>query len=288
VILNPRWPPSVNISIIVKHGSLSSSKTLRKGCWIRDLSVNQACDHWEVRDVVAHLAAQAEYYAAWIARSLQGDASTPEGLPAAGSATAASVAESAAQRVIARREQWGDQILSAFITANAQLNHRLASLGPQDWEKPHFFNSLGIAPLRFRPALRLFELVLHGWDIRSRLEANVHLPAESLPVLLGLVRGPFTRWLFRPGPRLPAPIRYRFALTGTDAHDTDIVVEGDAASIEPAGAAAATVICRCNTETFVLLMTGRLRLPDVLAQGHLVAEGEVERVDTFAQRFGGA
>jgi hypothetical protein len=41
VILNPRWPPSVNISIIVKHGSLSSSKTLRKGCWIRDLSVNQ-------------------------------------------------------------------------------------------------------------------------------------------------------------------------------------------------------------------------------------------------------
>ena len=41
VILNPRWPPSVNISSIVKHGSLSSAKTLRKGCWIRDLSVNQ-------------------------------------------------------------------------------------------------------------------------------------------------------------------------------------------------------------------------------------------------------
>jgi predicted ATPase len=41
VILNPLWPPSVNISIIAKHGSLSSAKTLRKGCRIRDLSVNQ-------------------------------------------------------------------------------------------------------------------------------------------------------------------------------------------------------------------------------------------------------
>src|SRR5262249_47750081 len=157
-----------------------------------------ACDRWEVRDVVTHLAGQAEYYAAWIARSMQGDASTPEGFPAAGSANAASYAEGSAQRVLARREQLGDQVLSAFITATAQLNHRLTSLGPQDWEKPHFFNSLGLAPLRFRPALRLFELVLHGWDIRSRLEANVHLPAESLPVVLGLVCGPFTRWLFRP------------------------------------------------------------------------------------------
>jgi predicted ATPase len=45
VILNPRWPPSVNISIIAKHGSLSSAKTLRKGCRIRDLSVNQVIAH---------------------------------------------------------------------------------------------------------------------------------------------------------------------------------------------------------------------------------------------------
>jgi uncharacterized protein (TIGR03083 family) len=246
-----------------------------------------ACGRWEVRDVVTHLAIQGQFYADMIARSLQGDASTPEGRPAAGSATAASFAESSAQRTITRREQLGDQILAEFITTNAQLNHRLASLGPQDWEKPHFFNSLGIAPLRLRPDLRLFELVLHGWDMRSRLEANVRLPAESLPVLLGLVRGPFTRWLFRPGPRLPVPIRYRFALPGAGAYDTDIIIAGDMASIEPAEAATATVTCRCDAETFVLIMTGRLLLPDARAQGRLVAEGEVERVDAFGQWFGG-
>ena len=65
------------------------------------------------------------------------------------------------------------------------------------------------------------------------------------------------------------------------------MVAGDTASIEPAGAAAATVTCHCETETFVLIMTGRLRLSDALAQGRLVAAGEVERVDAFAQWFGG-
>jgi hypothetical protein len=168
------------------------------------------------------------------------------------------------------------------------LNRWLASLGSQDWEKPHFFNSLGIAPLRFRPAVRLFELVLHGWDIRSRLEPDVHLSAESLPVLLELVCGPLMRWLFRPGRRLLAPIRYRFALAGAGARDTNIVVAGDTVSIEPAGTAVAHITCHGDTETFVLIMAGRFRLPDALAQGRLAAEGEMEWVDTFAQRFGGA
>ena len=145
-----------------------------------------------------------------------------------------------------------------------------------------------MAPLRFRPALRLFEMGLHGWDIRSRLESDVHLLPESLPVLLGLVRGPFTRWLFRPSPRLPAPIRYRFVLTAAEAYDSDIVIEGDTASIEPLGSGVATVTCRCDAETFVFIMSGRLGLPDALAQGSLVAEGEVERVDAFGQWFGAA
>src|SRR5262245_42846110 len=139
--------------------------TLLPEAW-RTLS---ACNRWEVRDVVAHLAAQGQFYADMVSRSLQGDTSTPAGRPAAGSATAASASEGAAQRAIARRGQLGDQVLSEFITTNDQLNQRLTSLGPQDWEKPHFFNSLGIAPLRLRPDVRLFELALHGWDIRSRL-----------------------------------------------------------------------------------------------------------------------
>jgi uncharacterized protein (TIGR03083 family) len=248
-----------------------------------------ACDRWQVRDVVAHLAGQAENYAAWIAHSLQGDASTPEGLPAAGSATAASFAEAAAQRVVARREQLGDQLLSAFITTSAQLNHLLASLDPEDWGKPHY-TALGSAPLRHYPADRLLELVVHGWDIRSRLEpdAHLHLSDASVPVLVEETLRRACRWRFQPGPRLLTPIRYRVALTGAGATEHDMVVTGDQASVEPGGTAVADVLLRCDPGTFVLLMLGRLPLSDALAQRRLVAEGAREQVSAFAQWFQGA
>ena len=170
----------------------------------------------------------------WSTRSLQGDTSTPEGRPAPGTANAASYAEGGAQRAIARREQLGDRVLAEFTTTNDQLNHLLASLGPQDWERPHYFNSLGIAPLQFRPDLRIFELALHGWDIRSRLEPDAHLSDESIPVVLGLVLGPLTNWLFRPGPKLPAhPLS--LCPDGGGARDTDSLIEGDKAASSPRG-----------------------------------------------------
>ncbi len=134
--------------------------------------------------------------------------------------------------------------------------------------------------------LRMFELALRGWDIRSRLEPEAHLSDESLPVLMGLIPK-LIGWSFWSGSRLPSLIRYRFHLTGPGASTSDIVVEGDTVRMEPAGADTANVTLRCDTETCVLIMLGRLTLPDALAQNRLVAAGEAERVDAFAQWFRG-
>jgi uncharacterized protein (TIGR03083 family) len=250
-----------------------------------------ACARWEVRDVVAHLAGQGEFYADAMTRSLQGDPSPPGGRPAPGSVNAASDAERGAQRAIARREQLGDQVLNAFRTTNDRLNRLLISLGPQDWEKPLYYVSLGIAPMRFRPAIRLLELVTHSWDIRSRLVADAHLTEESLPVIVDIIVGPLLAppsWLFVPGPRLPVPLRYRWVLTGVGACEQDIVIEGDRVQGEPAGTAAADVTLRSDAETFVLLMLGRLPLSEALAQCRLVATGKAAQVDAFTQWFRGA
>ncbi len=92
-----------------------------------------ACEQWEVRDVVAHLAWAAEFL--WTHQSLQGDSSTPEGQPAPGPVSAASFAEGNAQQAISRRERLGDQVFSDFITTSDQLNQLMATLGPQDWDK---------------------------------------------------------------------------------------------------------------------------------------------------------
>jgi len=261
--------------------------TLSPTDWCRP----SACARWEVRDVIAHLVNQGEFYAEAITRSLQGDPSPPGGRPAPGSVNAASDAARIAQRTIAKREQLGDQVLGAFRTTNDQLNRLLTSLGPEDWKKPLYYVSLGIAPMRFRPAIRLGELVLHGWDIRSRLSPDASLTAESLPVLVDLILGPLLAppsWLFVPGSRLSVPLRYRWALTGVGACKQDIVIEGDRVQVEPAGANSATVTYHGDTETFVLLMFGRLPLSEALEKGRLVADGEATQADAFAQWFRGA
>src|SRR6266567_2865385 len=183
--------------------------TLPPAAW----RIPSACERWEVRDVVAHLTLEAEMYTDMITRSVQGDASPPAGRPWSGPTTAAAFAADTAQRVLARREHRGDHVLAQFLTANAQLNPLLARLGPADWAQPHY-TPLGSAPLRHIPADWLVELVVHGWDIRSRLEADAHLSEASVPVVVEVSLGRACRWRFQPGPRLPTPIRYRVVLTG--------------------------------------------------------------------------
>ena len=244
-----------------------------------------ACDRWEVRDVVAHLTWVAEAYIERIHQSLQGDSSSPEGQPAPGPVSAASFAEGNAHRAISRRERMGDQVLSDFIKTNDQLNQLMATLGPQDWDKPHYYVSLGTEPMRFRPDLWISELSMHGWDIRSRLEPEAHLSDESLPAFMDMVPGQLERFIFRPGPRLPAPIRYRWELTGAGARNSDVVVEGDKASMEPAGTEKADVTFRCDIETFVFIAFGRLTIDAATATGRLTIEGDNRLAYDFQRWF---
>lgn len=246
-----------------------------------------ACDRWEVRDVVAHLVLGAEIYTESISRGLQGDASAPAGRPPVGSFNAASFSEPMAQTTLSRRESLGDQVLSTFDATNDQLNLLHAGVGPQDWEKRCYHGAAAlVAPVRTFLDLRMFELALHGWDIRSSLEPEAHLSAESLPILIGLIPQ-LIGWGFWSGSRLPSPIRYRFHLTGPGASHSDILVAGDTVQMEPVGTDMAHVTFHCDTETFVLLMLGRLPLPAALAESRLVATGEAEWVDAFAQWFRG-
>jgi len=277
--------PEDTVKLIIAESErlTQSLTTLPPEAW----STPSACECWEVRDVVAHLAIDTEVSTDVIARSVQGDASPPAGRQWSGPTTAAAFAADTAQRVLARREHLGDHVLAHFLTANAQLNHLLASLGPADWDKPHY-TPLGSAPLRHIPADWLVELVVHGWDIRSRLESDAPLSEASVPVVVEVSLGRACRWRFQPGPRLPTPIRYRVALTGVDPTAYDMVVAGDQATVEPAGTAVAHVLLRCDPETCVLLMLGRLPLADALAQRRLMAEGAREQVSAFAQWFRGA
>ena len=244
-----------------------------------------ACDRWDVRDVVSHMAGVAEAYIERIHESLQWDSSTPHGKLAPGPVSAASFADGSAQRAISRREGLGDQVLSDFIKNNDQLIQLMATLGPQDWDRPHYYSSLGTEPLRYRPDLWISELAMHGWDIRSRLEPEAHLSDESLPALIDVAPGQLIRFIFSPRTRLLAPIRYRCELTGAGARNKDIVVEGDKASMGSAGTGKADVTFQCDTETFNLIAIGRLTIETALAVDRLTVQGDRSLAIEFQRWF---
>jgi uncharacterized protein (TIGR03083 family) len=203
------------------HVTLLQSESARIKQYLHSLPPDawdrpSACTQWQVRDVVAHLAGVAEFYAGSAARGIQGDHSPPPGRPPAGTGSAMAGSESLARRVIAERQRLGDHVLAAYDAADDQLNRLLAGLDPQDRPKPCYHPG-GIVPAQNFIDLRLKELAMHEWDIRSRLEPNAPLSPASLPAIMTTIADSIASgsipWAFWPGPRLSAPVRYRFVVT---------------------------------------------------------------------------
>ena len=189
-----------------------------------DLSQPSACEGWEVQDVVAHLTMAVDNFTGNISRRLQGDASPPEGFPPAGQGDMNARMAANAQRAVAFRESLGADLLPAFSARCGSLDELLAGLGPLDWEKP-CYHPLAPTSVRTFVDLRLTELVIHEWDIRSRLDASAHVSVDSLPAAMDLIPGFVVGRLFQPGTGGASAVRYRFDLTGAVPGSHDIVIE---------------------------------------------------------------
>ncbi len=71
------------------------------------------------------------------------------------------------------------------------------------------------------------------------------------------------------GSRTEAPIRHRFELTGPSPSTIDYLVEEGKARVEPAGENQPTETYRCSTDTFVLMMYGRVGTDEAMGEGKL-------------------
>src|SRR2546429_9175748 len=127
--------------------------------------------------------------------------------------------------MIARRKQLGDQLLVTFEATDQALNRLLAGLSPQDWERPCYHPG-GLFPIRRFMDFRLGELVIHGWDIRSRFEPKAPLSPETLPVLLDVVTAMTPGWGLWPGAELATPGPHRFSGEGGGVAQIYNVVAG--------------------------------------------------------------
>lgn len=245
-----------------------------------------ACDRWLVRDVVAHLGGSGAFYAESVARGLRGEHVPFGGRPPAGSVKGADFAERIAQRVLETRERLGDGVLTAYEESSNQFNDLVAALTPAAAEALCYHPAKLLSVQTF-VGLRLLELVIHGWDIRSPLEGEVSLSPESATALVEFWPE-FVEWGFQPGAGFVAPTRYRFVFGGSRSQPYDIVVEANTVRMEPAETTQADVTFRCVAETFVLLMCGRRSLEVLLARGHMTVDRDHAKVvEVFSQWFPG-
>jgi uncharacterized protein (TIGR03083 family) len=251
-----------------------------------------ACALWEIRDVVAHMNGVAQGYQERITRGLRGDTSPSAGFPAPHLFTTLSGearrqrAMAFAQRPIALRARLGTDLVSGFSRAWDPFPPLLATLTAPEWHQP-CYHSCGIIPVHAVAHAGLFELAIHGWDIRSALKPSAPLSSDAFPALLDFFAA-CPHWFFLPAARLSSPLRYQFTFADAPSTPWDIVVAGDHAHIGPATEASAAVTFTCTQETFALLICGRLGFDVALQARRLLTTGDPAVVQTFTQWFQGA
>ena len=248
-----------------------------------DLQRPSACVDWSVADVLAHLAGQPQ--ALMIRRGLQGDYSPPEGFPAVADHDEDQFAKRIFNRALAAREQHGDQLLSYMAERLDEVVEVFHSVGPDDWDKLCYWPP-GPEPVRILLDMRIAEMTMHTWDVRSVLDDDFHLSADAVEALIDMVDRAVRR-AFRPDPSLTAPLVHRFVLDGPAGVRKDIVIAAEGAQVQPAGDQEPDVTFQCDGETYVMVMYGRLKIADALAEGRLTFDGDPALAVGFGQRFVG-
>jgi hypothetical protein len=145
---------------------------------------------------------------------------------------------------------------------------------------------MGPEPVRTLIDMRITELAMHGWDIRSRFDPQATLSTDSLPALCNTISRAVRR-AFRPEASRSTSMRYRFVVTEPVAVRQDIVFSREGSRCEPASASKADVTFRCTADTYVLVMFGRYTVERALRDGRLSYEGDPALVVAFGQAFVG-
>ncbi len=242
-----------------------------------------ACHRWTVADVLSHLGSQG--FARSITRGLAGDISPPEGQPPVAEHNEDDFAERIAQRALATRQQQGDGLLDWFNSNLDESVQVFERVGPDSWDTLCYWPP-GPEPISTLLDMRIAELTVHAWDVRSVLEPDYHLSDGSIGALIDTVPRAVRR-AFRPEPDLDSPIRYRFSVSSAVSTIVDIVATREGTRLEPADACEADVTFRCDGETYVLVMYGRVSPDAALADGRLTFEGNAGLAARFGQHFKG-
>jgi uncharacterized protein (TIGR03083 family) len=167
-------------------------------------------------------------------------------------------------------------IKGQFAASCRTFREKLDKVEPQEYTLPaHYMGRPW--PLSFFLAVVVNELAVHGWDIRSRLEADAHLGAEARAVLPWFYWGA-TSYMFH----RPADLRGTVQATLADPASVMWWALADDGTTQGAGEAEnPDVTISGESGIFVLALAGRVAAVDAIRTTSLTATGNEELAQTF-------
>ena len=214
-----------------------------------------ACSEWDVGTVAAHLAGGATRQRDAMLRGRDGQGGPPPGeetLP-----TADQVQQSNATSNVQTRNEWGDALLDNLHQNYQELDDLLQ--GWSDWSIGCWHRRRGTISAESYVDLRIQELVIHDWDIRSGGVGTGDLDPEGAVALLPASEM-WYQLCFRPTAPLTTPVTYRFDIGSDDATlQHDVVVTGDTFTVtECSSDRQPELTIRADAGTYLLCLYNRV------------------------------
>ena len=238
-----------------------------------------ACAEWDVGTVAAHLAGGAVRQRDAMLRGRDGNGGPPPGEETR--PTPDQVQQSNAVNNARMRQEWGDALLHNFREGYEALDETLR--GWTDWSVGCWHRRRGTISAGSYVDLRIQELVIHDWDIRSGGTGAGDLDGEGIVALLPASEM-WYQLCFRPSGPLTASAVYRFDIGGGAEGATlqhDVTVTGDSFAVtasSPERQPQLTV--RGDANTYLLCLYNRLDWNDAKRAGRVRVS---QSADTIAQ-----
>ena len=253
---------------------------LPEGIWRDPDAYASACAGWSVADVVTHLIQIATLKTLSVERALNGDVSPPMGYRRMD-------ADERRRSLTALRDAFHEDIFPEFNVSCLRFNRLAASLAPDQYALPAWHPAAEMTVSRLI-GLRLMELAVHGWDIRSGFDRNAAINPLALPFLKSWL----SNWLragFRPPRDLARPTTLRFALTDAPPADSrDLIVRPDDFALSAADTDAnADATISLDSSAYVLFLMGRIPPRRAIRRRQIALDGDQTAAERFGEWFAG-
>ena len=239
-----------------------------------------ACAGWTAAHIAAHLAFQADFYAANLARGLADLEGPPFVFGPGGAGDYPQFRDSLIERWAAREPR---DLITEFETRSSIFAELAARLAPDERGKNAWWLRGPMTVGRFLE-FRLFELSIHDWDIRSGIDPRAEVRPEVLPTLIPLLETRLAQ-LAGPNPGQRAPGSYRLIVDRGASVQWDIQIDDSGLRVQPAGSLTPEATVTAEANALALILAGRQSAADAGAAWQV--SGDPAKGQAFGQLFRG-